>query len=229
MTRLMVHVEGETEEVFVNELLQAHLIDKGYTVVSARLLGNARQRARRGGIKAWEPVKRDIIRHLREDRHSIATTMVDYYALPQSEDNGWPGRREAVTLENDKKGQHVQAAILRDLTADMGPDFDQSRFIPFVVMHEFEGLLFSDCERFAHGIGRLNLAPQLQEIRDAFENPESINDSPQTAPSKRISALIPEYQKPLYGGLAALSVGLERIRDQCPHFNDWLHQLESIK
>ena len=56
MTRLLVHVEGQTEETFVNEVLSEHLILRGYTSVSARLVGNARQRERRGGIKAWSAV-----------------------------------------------------------------------------------------------------------------------------------------------------------------------------
>lgn len=52
MSRLLVHVEGQTEEDFVNEVLGPHLWAYGYTQVSARLLGNARLRSRRAGIKA---------------------------------------------------------------------------------------------------------------------------------------------------------------------------------
>ncbi|MDE2725572.1 MAG: hypothetical protein OXI59_19555 [Gemmatimonadota bacterium] len=37
MTRLLIHVEGETEETFVNEILGPHLYACGYTMVSARL------------------------------------------------------------------------------------------------------------------------------------------------------------------------------------------------
>jgi predicted ATP-dependent endonuclease of OLD family len=52
MARLLIHVEGETEETFVNELLADHLYNHGYEIVSARLLGNARLREKRGGIRA---------------------------------------------------------------------------------------------------------------------------------------------------------------------------------
>ncbi len=58
MSRLLIHVEGETEEAFVNEVLASHLFGFGYTKVSARLVGNARQRDRRGGIRAWSAVRR---------------------------------------------------------------------------------------------------------------------------------------------------------------------------
>jgi hypothetical protein len=75
-------------------------------------------------------------------------------------------------------------------------------------MHEFEGLLFSDCAAFSRGIGRPDLAAGLQEIRDQFATPEEIDDSPVTAPSKRVEGLVPGYEKPLLGVLAILEIGL---------------------
>ena len=58
MARLLIHVEGQTEETFVNELLRAHLVTKGYHSVEARIVGNARLRERRGGIRAWPSAKK---------------------------------------------------------------------------------------------------------------------------------------------------------------------------
>lgn len=84
MTRLLIHVEGETEETFVNEALKPHLLLQGYTEVSARLLGNARQRDQRGGIRGWVSARGDIVDHMRGDPHCLVTTMVDYYGLPQN-------------------------------------------------------------------------------------------------------------------------------------------------
>jgi hypothetical protein len=94
-------------------------------------------------------------------------------------------------------------------------------------MHEFEGLLFSDCAGFSRGIGRPALEGEFRKIRDQFTSPEDINDSPDTAPSKRVIALVPGYAKPLFGPLAAMEIGLVRIRQECPHFDHWLTQLES--
>ena len=107
----------------------------------------------------------------------------------------------------------------------MGSGFDHRRFIPFVMMHEFEALLFSDCEQFAIGIDRP--ASRFQKIRDSFPSPEAIDDSPVTAPSKQIEALVPGYEKPLLGALAALEIGLETMRVECPHFDCWVSRLES--
>jgi hypothetical protein len=224
VARLLVHVEGETEEVFVNEILRPHLTRRGYERVSARLLGNARQRDRRGGIRPWSAAKRDIIRHLNEDAGCVATTMVDYYGLPRHGERAWPGRAAATTLPVPTKPLHVQGA----LSADLAPDIDTRRFVPFVVLHEFEGLLFSDCGVFAGSIGKPSLARRLQEIRDDFETPEHINDSPDTAPSKRVEALIPDYQKPLFGNIAASAIGLAKITAECPHLRAWLTALEAL-
>ena len=82
MSRLLVHVEGQTEEAFVAKLLAPHLYEFGFTSVSARLFGNAQQGSRRGGIVGWKTASSSILIHFKTDAGSLATTMVDYYALP---------------------------------------------------------------------------------------------------------------------------------------------------
>ncbi|MFZ1475367.1 MAG: hypothetical protein WAV79_20820, partial [Anaerolineae bacterium] len=67
MARLIVHVEGVTEEDFVNTLLAPHLLAYGWTRVAAFRMGRARSRERRHGIKGWDVARDGIIRHLRGD------------------------------------------------------------------------------------------------------------------------------------------------------------------
>ena len=210
----------------MNEVLASHLYRWGYTKVSARLVGNARQRDRRGGIRAWSAVRKDILNHLKEDAACLSTTMVDFYALPQTGDRAWPGRAETTHLSFSEKAGVVENALLADICSEMGGDFDQSRFVPYVMMHEFEGLLFSDATKLGLGIGRPELSPHFQSIRDQFTTPEEINDSPLTAPSKRIMNLVPNYEKPLMGTLAVLEIGLDAIRQECPLFRAWIERLE---
>lgn len=226
MSRLLVHVEGETEESFVNEVLATHLAQCGYASVAARLLGNARARTHRGGIRSWPAVRRDIIGHLREDKESIATMMVDYYGLPQCGDGAWPGRSVAPSKRFELRAITVEQALLEDIRGGMNEGFDERRFVPFVLMHEFEALLFSDCVRFASAIGWPEVAAGLQGVREQFGTPEEIDDSPQTAPSKRIRQLVAGYDKPFMGNLAVLEIGLEKIRSECRHFDGWLTRLE---
>src|ERR1035437_8611683 len=120
MARLLVHVEGQTEEDFVNGLLRDYLLAKGYDAVSARIVGNARLRSRRGGIRPWSSVRKNITNHLKEDPTCIATTMVDYYALPQQGAAAWPGRANAVGLKSGEKALCVESALLDDVLAEMG-------------------------------------------------------------------------------------------------------------
>jgi len=154
--------------------------------------------------------------------------MVDFYGLPDRGAGEWPGRAGARGVDGHSKASSVEAALASEIVAAMGLDFDRRRFVPFVVMHEFEGLLFSDCAAFSDGIGRPDLASTFRRIREEFKTPEDINDSAATAPSKRVKTLIPGYEKPLFGALAILNIGLDKIRAECPHFDDWLTRLESL-
>lgn len=227
MRRLLVHVEGETEEFFVHQILAPYLYSFGYVNVSPRLIGNARQRDRRGGIRGWNSVRADILKHLKQDRTCISTIMVDYYALPQSGDKAWPGRAQASSLPFPQKASTIEIALMQDIAQELGEGFHPIHFIPYIMMHEFEGLLFSDCTRFAEGIFQTQLAPAFQSIRDEFATPEEINDSPITAPSKRVLGLFPAYTKPLNGVDAVKNIGLETIRKECPLFRVWLEKLQN--
>ena len=220
MSRLLIQVEGQTEEAFVNSVLAPHLYAVGYTSVSARLVGNARQRGWRGGGRSWEAVRKGILNHLRDDQAALATTMVDYYGLPRN----WPGRDQAglqATLK--QRAAAVEEAVLQDISSVIG---HPQRFVPYVVMHEFEGLLFSDPERFAQSLGEPALAPKFRATREEFSTPEDINDSPDTAPSKRIISLYRGYRKPLDGVSAIERIGLDTLRKACPLFNAWIAKLE---
>ena len=153
--------------------------------------------------------------------------MVDYYAMPAFGSDGWPGRDNSALISRDRAGA-VRQGMTQSIANEMGRSFDGHRFIPYVVMHEFEGLLFSDCTRLAKGVKREELAVSLIAIRDQFDSPEDIDDSPQTAPSKRILNLMPNYQKVLHGNEAMLDIGLTAVREACPIFDRWIAQLESI-
>lgn len=222
MTRLIVLVEGQTEESFVNNVLSAHLYRVGYTSVRAHLLGNARQNTRSGGIMPWELAQRDILDDLLHDRGAVVTTMVDYYGMPKS----WPGRIEAGTKQNvGDKAAAVEEAVSEQITVLL-TNFNPRRFIPYVVMHEFEALLFSDPVGLANSIGKPELSRQFQSIRHSFGSPEEINDSHDKCPSRRVMALDSRYQKRVDGVQAIQDIGLETIRRECLLFNRWITRLE---
>lgn len=169
-------------------------------------------------------MREEIVRHLRNDTDAYATMMVDYYALPDD----WPARANSnAAVDTLSRSRIVEQAMAADIVEVMGSDFDSRRFIPFVLLHEFEALLFSDCNAFARAIGRDQIAGALQAIADAFDSPEHINDSPFTAPSKRILAILPGYTKVLSGSIAAIEIGIERMEATCSNFARWLLSLKN--
>lgn len=99
-------------------------------------------------------------------------------------------------------------------------DINDRRFIPYIQLHEFEALLFSAPDGFKMYFDD-NISEEIQGIIDSFENPEEINSSPETAPSKRLIRIIPEYDKVLYGNIVALEIGLPVILEKCPRFRTW--------
>lgn len=127
IARVLIHVEGQTEETYVNELLAGHLEGFGQ-FVSARILGNPRARSRRGGIVGWDSAARDITAHLKGDPTCFATLMVDYYGLPQREQRAWPGRAEAARKPFADKLPTVQRALRDDIARLMGESFNPDRF-----------------------------------------------------------------------------------------------------
>ena len=95
-------------------------------------------------------------------------------------------------------------------------------------MHEFEALLFSDCMGFEDSIGLPRIGNEMQGILARFGSPEAIDDLQETAPSRRILALLPSYDKVAMGATAIRDIGLESIRRRCPHFAGWLSRLETV-
>ena len=152
VTRLLICVEGQTEEDFVEYVLAPHLYTRGYTAVAAKLMGTAISRANRGGVKAWDDVLKDIVNKLRGDRGLIVSTMVDYYGMPRD----WPGRA-AVPPSGETPSQiavPIEQGMSDAVVGEMGSGFNAGRFVPYVMMHEFEALLFSNCNRLAIGMGK---------------------------------------------------------------------------
>ena len=226
MSRILLHVEGITEVSFVNEILAPHLYSLGYVSVKARLMGGVRLTRHRGGVRRWEGVRDEIVNNLIGDSELIVSTMVDYYGMMLS----WPSRRISSSsgLTITQRADLIESALLEDVRGQMDRNFNSNRFVPYVMMHEFEAMLFSDCRAFGNAIGRSELSSSFQTIRNGFDNPEEIDDSPTTAPSRRIQSLVPGYHKPIMGTLAAQRIGLHTIREECSHFRGWLEHLESL-
>jgi hypothetical protein len=221
LIRLHAVVEGQTEETFVNHVLAPRLGSKEIFVDCHRITtGRRRSQNFRGGISRYSQIKDDLILWMKQDQKPDArfTTMVDLYRLP----NDFPGYDEC-------KFRADPLTRVRCLEEKLSGDLEDRRFLPYIQLHEFEALLFSDVTAFEKAFPEHpTLAESLGDIVSQFLSPEHINENPDESPSCRILQLVPDYVKPVTGILIAQAIGLQKICDKCAHFADWINRLEQL-
>ncbi|PVZ87935.1 hypothetical protein C9426_10070 [Serratia sp. S1B] len=212
MSRILVFVEGQTEGTFVRDLLEPYFSPFG--IYLSPILAQTSPR-HKGGIVSYGKVKHQVTRLCRQDKTAYVTTLMDYYGLPTD----FPRPSNPAPNAHDHVVQLEQA---------LQQDIEEPNFIPNLLLHEFEALLFSAPDKFGAWLDDDAPVAQLKKISAEFASPEHINNSRQTAPSKRIMALVPIYQKTLHGPLIAKDIGLDTIRAQCSHFNYWIERLLAL-
>lgn len=220
MKRIHIICEGQTEETFVNEVLAPHLA-RHAVFPTATLVGKP---GHKGGAVTTARMTQDIKGRLLGDPRAWCTTFFDFYGL----DADFVGKPQAILRQSYADKARTIEDALRAHVLEKTDDNAIRRFIPYVQMHEFEGLLFSDPSKLAAGIYAAHLGPDLCAIRGNFDSPEEINDSPHTAPSKRILNLMPGYEKPLYGSLAAIEIGIDVMVQECQRFGQWVRGMEQL-
>ena len=219
MSKVIAVVEGPTEQTFVREVLGPWLWDAGRVEFVASPAGKP---GKKGG-NVYAKVRRDVINHLNNPHFDVVTTFFDFYGMPLK----WPGRAEA----NGKPHRHKPGCVEKAIHADIATAVDAEvvrKFRAYIQMHEFEALLFSEPRALADVMRDEKSAAKFVRIREEFGTPEEINDSPQTAPSKRVESVFPFYKKPFHGAVAAKRVTVEKMLDECPHFKEWVTWLQSL-
>ena len=218
MNRVCVLVEGDTEASFVDSILRPEFMPKAIFLYPVLF-------RKQGGSFRYEKCQKVILNALKQDKSAQITTMVDFYGMP----NDWPGKTESQSCRNyQDKAQRVEQGLSEDIAAQMGDSWNPARFIPYVQMHEFEALLFSDTLILAESARKSKVSAQLECVLQSFSCPEEINDNYNTCPSRRIKQYIENYVKTVDGIIAARKIGLRKMRQQCPHFNEWITKLENI-
>ena len=219
MKRIIIICEGPTEREFCNTVLAPYLAPKGI-YLNAPLIKHSH-----GGIVPCPLLQQQIDIHLRAEHTAYVTTLIDYYGLADRHHFPmWEASRhlaqvaEAVTM--------IEQGMLNAIDESMRP-----RFIPYIQLHEFEGLLFSSIDVFEKVIPHDDLmgTGELKQIAEGFDNPEMINNSRETSPSHRLERIIRGYDKVVYGNYIAEAIGINRICERCPRFNSWVERLTAVK
>ena len=216
--RLYILCEGQTEDRFVKEVLAPHLLP--LNIYATPIICETKRTAGKkykGGVSKYNKIRAELEILCKGDPTAFVTTMLDYYKLP----NETPGKDDAKG-DIYKIATEIEAAV----NANLG---GQRNLIVNLIVHEFEGLLFSNISAFE---GEANADDktlmELANIKNSFPTPEHINDSETTAPSKRILKLLPEYSKTLNGIPIAKRIGIEKMAAECQHFRAWLENIQAL-
>ena len=229
MKAKIIHVlcEGQTEQGFVEKVLRPYLQDKGITGIKSTLIETNKKKNARGGLLSYNHALTDLrlLQRTKIDgdfeRH-IFTTMFDFYALPDD----FPGFEKIKTIRDP----YLKVS---NLEKDFADEINDNRFIPYIQLHEFEALLFCGIEYIAELYpGCEKRCEQLTQALKNVGNPELINNSPHTAPSKRIIKAIEgdnkthyNYNKPKTGRFVTEKIGIDELRSKCKHFDEWIEKL----
>lgn len=213
-------VEGKTEQIFIQDIVTPYLARKSIFMTPIIVS----KPGQKGGDVKFARVKNDIELHLKQRPDTFLTLFVDYYGI----NNDWPGLAEAKKQSTPRdKAEKVNSAVKYEVNNIFGDHGSDRRFIPYIAMHEFEALLFSDPEKLAEHLQVPQ--PDIDRILRECGEPENIDDSPITAPSKRLEKLSSRFKKTSTGIAIAKAIGLGNIRAQCPIFDEWLTEIEILK
>ncbi|MDR6761914.1 hypothetical protein J2Y38_002123 [Flavobacterium sp. 2755] len=224
MKRIIIICEGQTEQQFCNDVLQSYFNLKNIFLQNPTISKTG------GGIVNWEALKHQVVTHLKQDSTSIVTTLIDFYGIHAN--HKYPNWQVAKLQQDKSVGMDLmEEGMQLDIPEDL-----RKRFVPYVQLHEFEAILFSDINVYDNNFEPdefLDYKYLVDTINDNA-NPEMINDGVETAPSKRLSKILKGYysdnenMKVFYGSLLSHDIGILQIKNKCPRFNEWLSKLENI-
>lgn len=103
------------------------------------------------------------------------------------------------------------------------------RFIPYIQLHEFEALLFTDINVLKYDFLEQEDVLRINQLYEETKEipPEEINHGEKTAPSKRLLHTI-NYQKGEAVSEWLAVIGIENIQRKYPHFSEWITKLQIL-
>lgn len=219
MKRLVIIVEGETEESFVNNILCPYFYSKGlYNTVQC-----FKTKHSHGGMSKYSYIKKDILNTIYE-KDVVVSMMIDFYRLPSD----FPGFNDLkATQTHQEQANLLETRIKKDLEDSQKQLFEN--FIPYIQLHEFEALVFASISGIDSLFERSEMDYNgLMNVIQQYPNPEDINNHPDSTPSVRLKKLISGYNKVLHGIDIINTVGMNELLEKCPRFKAWVESMEEV-
>jgi hypothetical protein len=169
----------------------------------------------KGGGMVWKHYQDDLRRLLGATNYRCVSILVDFYAYPR---NG-PGVECCSRPHQPRKCAELRSQAMADAIGN-------PRFVPHVVLHEFETWVIAAAVGAGSVLGDVAIAKALQaEAHSVGGDVELLNDSRQTAPSKRVLRCWPDYDKVTDGIEVIREAGLGTVMGRCPGLEVWVRQL----
>ena len=132
MKRLIIIVEGDTEEEFVNSILRPYFYSKGFYQIDCFKIKHSK-----GGMSKYRHLKKDILNIIYEN-NVVVSTLIDFYALPTD----FPKFEDSKQIQNKSdRITFLENAIKKEVEESQNANFPN--LIPYIQQHEFEALIFS--------------------------------------------------------------------------------------
>ena len=224
MKLIYVVTEGQTETNFVNKILNPYFCGSDKFLIPTTVLTKADEqkgRMYKGGLVDYAKARLTIRNNLAytNKQNVYVTTMFDLYALPRDT----PGMIEADKISDP----YEKVAVLEKSMLNFEKELRKPVFHPYIQLHEFEALLFSNLDLLAIEYFEYDIQP-LKDCLEKKKNPELINDGRETAPSKRILKCIPDYDKVTSGISVLEKIGLPALCCKCKHFSEWIDWIQEL-
>lgn len=215
--RLVILVEGDCEIILMKKLIIPYLYkevekSKGWAITTQKITTN-RQLNKKGGIIGFTYFVNEVKR-VSSQGCTIITTFFDFFGLPAD----FP----EYTTDSNKIGE-IEIGTGLKLQEEI-PDLPE--FLPYIQLHEFEALLFSDIKGFELLTDKQEME-RLKSIIDSYDNPELIDGGRETAPSKRLKHIY-NYEKVKDSEIILELTGFETIYNKCPRFRAWIDCLKKL-
>lgn len=144
-----------------------------------------------------------VVKYIKRAKTKVITSLIDYYGFINPNE---------LTVE--------------ELTKEIKEHFETNSVIPYIQMHEIEALWFSNIDKI---IEKMNAdkkqTEELNRIVNKYSNPEEINNSKETAPSKRLEKIFLGYDKIIDGLNIAKEIDMNTFMAKCPRFSAWINDV----